>query len=397
MIRLALEMLIGDRVKALGLMLGVAFTAFLVTFAAGYFAGFMTNGFALITENSAADVWVMDPAVMSVEATINVTDAALNRVRAVPGVARAWPMLLADVEARFPNGRFQTFQLVGLDDVTLAGLPDSASPDVAARLRTPDAVVVASGGTSGKLGTPAQLRDQWPYDGAHLNVPLRPLAAGDQVLVNGLRVRVAAQARVLERFPPRPLMYTGIANARRLLPPERQRPTFVLVRARDGVSSRQLAQRIERQTGLRARPRDAFKADTVRWYLVNSEDVGDMTAMLMLAMVVGFGVAGIMLYMFSYENLRQYAVFKAMGASGRQLVGMVLAQAGGVAVLATGIGLGLCSLAGSAVAASGHPFRMLWFAPVLGAGGVLLISLTAALISVRPLLKLSPGEVFAGR
>jgi hypothetical protein len=51
----------------------------------------------------------------------------------------------------------------------------------------------------------------------------------------------------------------------------------------------------------------------VRWLLINSEDVGDIAAMLSLAMSVGFGVTGIMLYMFTRETLKQYA--EAMGAT----------------------------------------------------------------------------------
>jgi putative ABC transport system permease protein len=75
--------------------------------------------------------------------------------------------------------------------------------------------------------------------------------------------------------------------------------TFVLATAQAGVSAPELARRIQTRTGLRARTSGEFKADTVRWYLVNSEDVGDMAAMLALAMTVGFGVTGIMLYMFT--------------------------------------------------------------------------------------------------
>ena len=73
----------------------------------------------------------------------------------------------------------------------------------------------------------------------------------------------------------------------------------------------------QKRTGLRARSAADFKSDTVRWFLVNSEDVGDIAAMLTLAMTVGFGVTGVMLYMFTYEHQKQYAVLKAMGAQSR--------------------------------------------------------------------------------
>ena len=105
MLRVALKMLLGDRAKYVGLLFGIAFTSFLVTFAASYFCGFMTRGFALIAENPTADVWVMDPAVDSAEQTTNMPDSALERVRSVDGVLSAVPLALGTADARFPNGR----------------------------------------------------------------------------------------------------------------------------------------------------------------------------------------------------------------------------------------------------------------------------------------------------
>ena len=58
---IALKMLLGDRTKYAGILFGIAFTSFLVTFAASYFGGMMTRSFALIAENPRTDVWVMDP------------------------------------------------------------------------------------------------------------------------------------------------------------------------------------------------------------------------------------------------------------------------------------------------------------------------------------------------
>jgi putative ABC transport system permease protein len=217
-------------------------------------------------------------------------------------------------------------------------------------------------------------------------------------LINDRRVRIAGRSKALPRFPPRPLLYTTFSNATRILLPERRRLTFVLATATPGVMPGELAARIHARTGLRARASDDFKADTVRWFLNNSEDVGDIAAMLSVAMSVGFGVTGIMLYMFTHENLKQYAVLKAMGATSKLLLGMIAVQTGLCALVGAGLGLGLCATLGRFVAETADfPFRMMWFTPLLGGGTVVLVSVAAAAISARPVLKLEPAIVFAGR
>jgi putative ABC transport system permease protein len=422
MLRIAMKMLRGDSAKYGGLLIGIAFTSFLVTFAASYLCGFMTRGFALIAENPGADVWVMDPAVESTELTANIPDSALARVRSVDGVVFAVPLALTTVDTRFPNGRLQSFEVIGVDDATLFGLPSLRNGVSAAVMRTPDAVVVDSGGTDGKLQTPASQADQWPYGQPHLyapsrdqgpagfyrlipesfrprqDIPTRELDAGDQLLVNDRRVVVRGRAKALPRYPPRPLMYTTLSNVARLLPPERHLVTFVLAKAAPGVAPRQLAARIQAQTGLRARSSDDFISDTVNWFFINSEDVGDMASMIFIAMLVGLGVTGVMLYMFTTDSAKQYAVLKTMGASSKVLLTMIFAQSCLCAVVGVGLGQGLCVVVGQiAIAEFDYPFRMMWFNPLLGGVGVLLVSVIAALISARPVLKLEPGIVFAGR
>ncbi|WP_026840048.1 ABC transporter permease [Citrifermentans bremense] len=397
MIYVALKMLFGDRGKFAGLVFGIAFTSFLVTFAASYFAGFMTRGFALLTENGTADVWVMDPAVSSVDQACNMPWSALNRVRSVAGVKAGVPLALGTAEVRFPNGRFQPFQVIGVDDATLAGVPPIGNGVSSRLLRQPDTVVVDPGGTSGKLATPANPADQWPHDGPHLEVPSRELRSGDDLLVNDHRVVVVGVSQGVPRFPPRPLIYLALGNAERILPPERRRLTFVLASAAQAVTAQELARRIQEATGFRARTSADFKADTVRWLLVNSEDVGDIAAMLSLALSVGFGVTGIMLYIFTQENLRQYAVLTAMGTTPRVLLLMVFAQAGVCALIGTGLGIGLCGIAGEAAVMAGYPFRMMWYTPLFGSAMVLVVSVVAAALSARPVLKLRATSVFAAR
>jgi len=43
------------------------------------------------------------------------------------------------------------------------------------------------------------------------------------------------------------------------------------------------------------------------------------------------------------------------------------------------------------------PYRLMWFAPLLGGAAVVLVSVGAAAISIRPVLKMQPASFLAGR
>jgi putative ABC transport system permease protein len=304
-------------------------------------------------------------------------------------VEYASALYIGDVTARFANGNFQKFQVIGVDDATLSGAPKSASS-----LRLSDSVIVDSGGTSGKMQTPLHKKDMWSHDGSHLNVPTRELQYGDKLLINDKRVIVADVSHTIARFPPRPLLYTTQSNFKRLIPAGKRYITFITVHSTHGVKPEKLAKDISAQTGFKAITSQRFKKETVLWYMINSEDVGDMTNMVVLAMLVGFGVTGVMLYMFTYENIKQYAVLKAMGASKKQLSNMVFTQAFVGVVVGSGIGIAVAALIGQAIAGTDFPFRMMWFAPLFGFLGVLIVSITAAFISLRPILKMESAVVF---
>ncbi len=394
--RIALQLLFGDKTKFLGLVFGIAFTSFMITFALSYLAGFLTRGFALIDENPGVDIWVMDPAVTSVEMTTTIPLPMLYRVKSVQGVAYATPMALEDIDIRFLDGRFQQAQLIAVDDATLAGVPRSDTSRTL--LYTPDAFIADAGGTEGKLVVTATKGRFGPSPHVK-NGPLRPVKAGDDLLIENRLAHIMGISHTIPRFPPRILLYTRYATAMKFFPKLSHRVTFILVKVARGEEAEKVARAIEAATGLRARTSMQFKIDTVRWYLNNSEDVGDMVSMLLLAMIVGFGVTGILLYLFTYENIRAFAILKAIGASGEQLISIVFLQSFASALISVGIGIGLCALTGKVLflAALDYPFRMMWFAPLVGIVGVFFISFVVAFISLYPVLKMDPSVVFSRR
>lgn len=395
MMRIAIRMLVGDGPKYAGVLFGIAIMTWLTMLVGSMFLGMLTRTYSLVGDNPSVDIWVMDPACESLIQTINMPDTAVDRVKGVPGVAVATRLALGSAAARLPNGKFITVDLIGVDDATLRGLPASADLASAQAIRGPEAALFDLAGTHGQLEIPVHADDRWPHGMPRLDVPMREPQIGDEFLVNNKAVRIAGRVEGQPKFLPQVALYMTYSNVAKVLPPERNRLTFVLASVQEGHDAEEVAQRIEAATGLRARTSERFASDTAMWFIRNSEVLANIMVIVCAAAMVGFAITGLMLYMFTKENARYYATLKAIGASNLMLMRMVLTQAMLSGAVGLGIGVGACVAFGLSMnAASGFPFRVAW--GTLGGVGALVIAVTAcaAVISTRSVLRVEPGTVF---
>lgn len=381
MILVALRMLAGDRTKYFGLVFGVAFACFLITTLLAMFWGMLARTGAIIDDTAAADIWVTDPAVEYVEEVVPLPDTAVQRVRGVGGVRWAVPLYVGSHRARLEDGRFRSVQVIGVDDATLIGLPRGLGDDTgAAALRRADAVLIdrATGGQllAGQVDRTA---------GGIVSEGLR---------INDRRAVVAGICDVSPRFMPKPTVYTTYSRAVAFAPTERRMLSFVLVRAAAGHDRNEVAAAIERATGYRARTAEAFRADTIRYYIRNTDMIAHVGLMVVLGVTVGFAIVALLLTMFTRENARYYAALKAMGAGTPVLVRMLLAQTLACGAIGFGIGTGGAFLLGTAGDRFGIPFAATWAIPLMTAGCVMLMCAGSIAINLRPVIRLEPGLVF---
>src|SRR5262245_31256567 len=88
----ALQMLMGDRAKSLGMIIGLTFAALLITQQGTIFVGLMTRTYGFITDTGLPNLWVMDPKVQFIDDIKPLQDTELYRVRGVAGVEWAVPL-----------------------------------------------------------------------------------------------------------------------------------------------------------------------------------------------------------------------------------------------------------------------------------------------------------------
>ena len=97
---IALKMLVGDKAKFLGIVMGLTFAAALITQQGSIFCGLMLRTCAQITDITGADLWVMDPSVRFVDDIKPMLESNLQRVRGVDGVKWAVPLYKGNGRAK---------------------------------------------------------------------------------------------------------------------------------------------------------------------------------------------------------------------------------------------------------------------------------------------------------
>ncbi|MBY0372444.1 MAG: ABC transporter permease [Bryobacteraceae bacterium] len=382
--RLALDMLIGDRSRYLGIVAGVAIAAFLIGQQLAMLNGILDRITATVTNVPGVEIWVMDPKVQYAEDAKPMVDAQLARVRGVAGVAWAAALFKGTLRVRLDDGNFQSAVVNGLDDATLVGGPADMVAGRLSDLRQSGGVIVDEDGANSKLAQ----RDPAGRP--------RPLRIGSTLELNDRRAVVVGICKAVKTFQSQPVIFTTYTRAATFAPAERKRLSFILVKAKPGEDPARVAGRIRRHTGLSAYTAAEFTGITRQYFIRETGIIGTFLAGIAISFFVGTVIAGQTLYNFTLENLRQFGAIKAMGASNWAVVSMILAQAAMVGILGLGIGLG--GAATLAWAARGTELNLRFSTLQIGltATAVMVIAGLAAGLASRKVIRLDPAVVFKG-
>lgn len=377
----ALRMLLGDKLKYLGLVLGISFAAMLITQQAGILVGLAHQTGAFIRDTSQADIWLMDPEVRFSQDALALKDTLLYRARSVDGVEWAVPLYFGFVKMKLPDGTRKVVQVVGLDDATLTGGPPEMVVGKLSDLRMDKALLV----DATILDTKLKLRREGG----------RPLEIGDRVTFSDKQEAVVTGTyKASKSFFWEPMVYTTYSRAKQMAPSEPKMTPYVLVKAKPGQDLKALTQRLEEQLGVRARTNAEFDQATIDFILKETGILINFGMAVALGFLVGALVAGQMLYNFTLDNLKFYGALKALGATNRRLMGMVLLQAAVVGVIGYGIGVGLAAGLGTLVAKGGLAFLLPWQVLAVSAVAIIIICLASAALCLKQVIGLEPAVVF---
>ena len=375
----AVQMLLGDRAKYLGLIFAVAFSTFLMSHQSSIFTGIMRRTTSQIMDVTDANLWAMDRKTQYFDEVKALTDDDLYRVRGVPGIEWAVPLFKGLPRVKAFDGNFRVVIMMGIDDATLVGAPRKMVLGSVDDLRRPDAVII----------------DRVGYE---FFFPKQPYELGRTLELNDHRVTIVGIYNSSAPFQNLPVFYSRYSQAITYVGRERNQLSFVLAKATHGVSDREACRRIEAATGLHASTSSDFGWQTIRYYVAHTGIPINFGITISIALVVGTIVAGQTFYIFTLENLKQFGALKAIGVTNWRITGMILLQALMVGAIGYSIGIGMTAaffeITKNNLDLRG--FSLLWQIAAGTGATVFLIVILASLMSIRRVLVLEPAVVFRG-
>ena len=377
MLWIAIRMLTGDAQKFYGLVFGIAFSTLLITQQLTIFVNLVERGASGVYNVGSPDVWVMDPVSRTTEVNYAMPSTALDKVRSVPGVEWAVPHLRAAASVRSGSGDLEGVAIIGVDDATLIGLPKNMVEGSIDVLSQPDSVIIDD---TGLLRLFENGED--------------PI--GQRLELNDQRAVIRGIADAIPSFTSQVTLYTKYSAALRYVPGTRNRLSFVLVGADEGVAPAELVERIESTTGLRARTRDDFAQDGIDFIIENTGIPLNFGITVALGFIVGVAIVGLTFSLFIRDNIKQFGALKAIGVTNRKIRGMVTMQAALVGLI--GYGLGVLGTVGFMWSFSSNPFfkgfYIPWQIPLISLTAVVIILALTGWLALRNVLKTEPASVF---
>jgi putative ABC transport system permease protein len=345
----------------------------------GIFLGLLSRAGAIITDIPEADIWVMDPGVKNLDTVFPLRDTELGRIRGVPGVKWAVPLFKAVATVRTATGDLESAVLIGVDDSSLVGLPARVVMGDIEELRRPDAVAVGEDGF-GKV---------WRGE---------KISLGKTVELNDRRAIVVAIVKDSPKFTSSITFFTRYSQALQYTNNGRNQMSFVLAKSEDGKTADEVSQAIHERTGLQSLTASEFRDKTIQYVIDNTGIPVSFGTVIALGVLVGVCVVGLMFNLFVLENLRHFAVLKAIGTRNGKLILMVLLQASVVGFVGFSLGLfGAAFFFESAGRNSNFAgFYLPWQIGVISGVVAAAIICLASLVALRRLLFVDPAVVFRG-
>lgn len=375
MVSLARKNLLHDKLRFAITVSGVAFAVTLVFVQAGLFAGLLGNSTVTI-ERISADLWVTSRNTPNIDFSHTFPETYVNRVRSVPGVARADNLIVWYMQVALPTGAQEAIEVYALEDFRAWGIPWKVAEGRLQDLPRGDHLFLDDSATR-RFGA---------------------FRVGDYREVLGRRLKIIGRTKEALSFTTTPIAFLDYDRAQELAYQLLSgNTTYVLVKLAPGADVEAVRAEIRRRLPHNdVHTREEWAARS-RDYWVTSTGLGmNMAMTVFLGVLVGVVVVAQTLYTSTMEHIKEFGTVKAIGGSNRDIYRILGEQALIAAVVGFLLGSGMAW--GVRPLLAGLHLRLVVTPPLFVTVflGTLVLCLLASMVSFRKVASIDPALVFRG-
>ena len=373
MVDLATKSLLHDKLRFAITVSGVAFAVALVFVQVGLFLGILDNASVTI-EHADADLWITSKNTPNVDFAHTFPESAVQRVRSVPGIARADNLIVWYMTLTLPSGAQEASLVYALDDFRRWNIPWNVEQ-----------------GDLTDLG-----RGQYVFLDASAEKRFGPFSVGEYREYLGQRMKIVGRSRDALSFSTTPISFMDFSRAQKLSYQSlANKTTYVLVKLAPGADLETVRAEIRRRLPYNDVYTKTEWAKRSRAYWVESTGLGlNMILTVFLGCLVGVVVVAQTLYTSTMEHIKEFGTVKAIGGGNGDIYRILGKQASIAAVIGFLLGAAMSYAMRPAIAKISLKLIIPPSLALAVFAGAVVLCLAAAMISFRKVASIDPALVF---
>jgi putative ABC transport system permease protein len=364
-----------EKEKLSGAIVGVALGVFLVVFNWGLYFAYKRDT-TVVLDAFDADIWIVPKNQSMFDSFTSIDDLPYLRAKEIPGVKDVARIVWGDSDWRMPDsGGKDYIQILGID----------LASSVAARFRVGDADV-------SRLVRPDGHVLVGKKDADKLGIAARP---GGPFEISGRQAFVSGYVDDIRLFTTAGFVLTDVDNARAFLRLPSSHVNYIVCKCLPGADVAEVIRQLQAVVPEHDVRTTRQFHDVCANYWETTASIGPLILMSStLAIAVGFLIVIMTFYISTLEKVPMYGCLKALGATVAEIAAILGIQVLIVYLLGAGIAAAAIS---ATIIALRDSMVLLLITPKLVAAGLATMfacAILGALVSIRRLFVIDPGEAF---
>ncbi len=309
MIASALRFIRYDKIKSLGVIIGIVISIFLIGQQIGVLR-FLTGLMGGLVGNSRQDIgqiWVVDNITRNANELSKLDESLVRELRSIDGVKNTYPIVVSAASVKFANGKLSPVLIIGSEAPMFVAGP---RPE---KIIDGDILSLNDDETFS-----AEYYDQSQFD--------YPIESGTRVEINGKSAVIKVQTKNARGFAGS-FFYTNLSKARYYTSFPESKVSTIAVEVDPGYAVDDVVENINNSVyGIKAWSAEKLRKSTVSYITVSSNIGTSIGSLVIFAVISGFFIIGLTLYSSAVDRMKDYGTLKAIGATNWYITKLIVTQ-----------------------------------------------------------------------